>query len=152
MIEAKLTPAQLRRIEKAIEKLGDVKRVDQLVVKASRIAANSLLIRPAKALTPKRSGLLRKSCKVRNVKKKNGSVGVSIGYSAKDFTGEGFYGSFIEYGWKAGKRRKGKESADSRKKIPGQFNLKKVAEQNGDAATAMALKLINQNLTALIGK
>jgi hypothetical protein len=30
--------------------------------------------------------------------------------------------------------------------------LKKVADQNGEAATALALKLINQNLTALIGK
>jgi hypothetical protein len=143
MIEAKLTPAQLRRIEKAIEKLSDAKTVDQLVVKASRIAANSVLIGPAKALTPKRSGRLRRSCKVRTLKKRSGSVGVSVGYSDKEFTGDAFYGGFIEYGWKAGKKGTG---------IAGQFNLKKVADQNGEAATALALKLINQNLTALIGK
>lgn len=146
MIEVKFTPRQLKSIETAISKLGDVKTANQVVSKAARIAAKVHLLPQSKKATPKQSGVLRKSTKIRAIKRKKDTAGVSIGYSDKDFTGDAFYGGFVEYGFKVGPRRLG----DARKSVKGQFNLKRVAEQNGNRAVQYALKLINDAMTKII--
>lgn len=106
------------------------------------------LVAPSKAATPTRTGKLKKSVKVRASNKK-GSIGIRVGYGEKSFTGETFYGSFLEFGWRVGKRPSknvaGTDS-DKRTKVPGKRMLGKVAEKEGpallDAAVASIAKRV----------
>ena len=138
MIEVRFTPAQLRSIEKAIDKLGDVKTANALVSRSARIAAKMFLLQPAKKATPKQTGQLRKSTKIRAIKRSKDAAGVRVGYSDQDFVGDQFYGAFVEYGYRVGPRRLG----DARTKVEGQGNLKRVADNNGAAAADKAARLI----------
>lgn len=153
MLSVKFSKAQLRSIEKAISKLGDSKTANQIVSKAARVSAKLHLLPQSKAATPvskapvKRGvkskpkpppGRLRKSTKIRTIKRKQNSAGVSVGYADKDFTGDVFYGGFIEYGFRVGDRKLG----NSRTQVKGQGNLRKVAQANGAKAAEYAAKLI----------
>lgn len=138
MLSVKFSKAQLRSIEKAISKLGDSKTANQIVSKAARVSAKLHLLPQSKASTPVQSGALRKSTKIRAIKRKKNSAGVSVGYADKDFTGDVFYGGFIEYGFRVGDRKLG----NSRTQVKGQGNLRKVAQANGAKAAEYAAKLI----------
>ncbi len=132
MIEAKFDVSQTANLLKELKQLpGKVQR--KILVQESRKAAKTYLLGQAKNAVPKQTGALRKSIKVRALKRSRVRVGVRIGMAEKDFAGETFYGSFLEYGWKAGKRRS-KASVDDRKQIPAKYYLKKVVEQHGDNA------------------
>jgi HK97 gp10 family phage protein len=54
----------------------------------------------ARAKAPVKTGKLRKSIRLRAAKRlMRGSVGIVVEAGGKDFTGDTFYGSFIEYGF-----------------------------------------------------
>lgn len=142
MIEVKFSPAQLRSIDRMVSKLGDAKTANALVSKAARIAARKHLLPQSKQATPRQTGALRKNTKIRAMKRSRVGAGVRVGYSDKDFAGEGFYGSFVEYGYRVGPRKLG----ETRTKVEGQKNLKKVAAQNGPKAVDEATKLIARSM------
>lgn len=103
MIEAKFDVSQTANLLKALKQFpGKVQR--KILVQESRKAAKTYLLGQAKNAVPKQTGALRKSIKVRALKRSRVRVGVRIGMAEKDFTGETFYGSFLEYGWRVGKR------------------------------------------------
>lgn len=73
--------------------------------KASRTALKPVADQ-AKANAPKRSGRLRRSIKVRALKRSRSRIGSRVTSSGTDnnFKGRTFYGAFQEFGWKAGRR------------------------------------------------
>jgi HK97 gp10 family phage protein len=81
------------------------------LTKAARMAMRPLL-QAAKANAPKASGALRKSIKMRAMKRnRRGVVGVYVATGEKFFKGDQFYGGFQEFGWKTGPRRPSKEGS-----------------------------------------
>lgn len=96
--DAKLL-ATLRGLEK--------KHAKAVVRKASRKAAKPI-VAAARANAPVKTGALRKSIKVRAIKRSRSRIGVRIGTSGHEsaFVGKQFYGAFQEYGWFTGKRTK----------------------------------------------
>jgi HK97 gp10 family phage protein len=122
---------------------GLPKKIRNKILREELRKAAKTLIAPSKAATPVRTGKLRKSVKVRSVKNAKGtkaankSIQFAVGYSDKNFQGDTFYGSFLEFGWRVGKRQsKAKKAIDTRKKIPGRRMLGKVAEAKGPALLA----------------
>ena len=108
-----------------------------------------------KATAPRRTGRLSRSVKVRSLKRSRVRVGsrVTVSGTASNFKGRGFYGGFIEFGWKAGRRvrnvdlgleRGAKRSAahrataearnNSRKQVPATNWMKKAAQAKRQAA------------------
>lgn len=69
----------------------------QIVKQALRNGAKVILA-AAKANVPVRSGALKKSLKVRAMKKRRHSYGVMVATSDDWFKGEQFYGAFLEFG------------------------------------------------------
>lgn len=82
--------------------------------------AGKIYAEAAKARAPVDTGQLRRSIKVRALKRSRTAVGVTVGTSKKDYTGDQFYAAFIEYGHKLGKRKRGGNAGDSdnRKQVP----------------------------------
>lgn len=143
---------------------------NKILREESERAANRHLILQAANATPFKTGELLKSLKVRKMKRSRRGIGVRIGYGDEDFKGDTFYGAFLEYGWRSGKRtaeqlraqnymskiknrptvgsKRGRrrnpllklayqkilEATDQRKKIPGRYMLKGVAERHGPEA------------------
>lgn len=84
--------AALAEIPKAMEK--------KILARAMRDAAKPMLD-DAKRLAPVLTGQLRKSIKIRSIKRnRKGRVGVVISTEKGFFKGETFYGAFLEFGTK----------------------------------------------------
>ena len=67
------------------------------VMRTLRMAARPILTR-AKALVPVETGALKKSLKIRALKKRKHSHGVMVATSKGWFAGDEFYGAFVEFG------------------------------------------------------
>jgi HK97 gp10 family phage protein len=130
MITAQADPRQIGKIRSMLINLP--KKIRNKILREEMRKAAKTLVAPAKAATPVLSGKLRKSVKVRAAKKLKQSIGVTIGYSEKPFTGDTFYGAFLEWGWRIGKRpSRAKRATDTRTQVPGRRMLGNVAESKG---------------------
>lgn len=76
-----------------------------IIRKAARESLRPVLA-DVKATAPTRSGRLKRSIRLRAITRSRSRVGARVTTSATDnlFAGKTYYGGFIEYGWKAGKR------------------------------------------------
>jgi HK97 gp10 family phage protein len=90
----------------------------------------------AKALAPVRTGKLQSSVKVRSGKSKKGVIKINVGIGAKDFQGETFYGGFVEWLHRIGKRSLG----DARKVVPANPFMEKAFEASKDNAQVKAIE------------
>lgn len=132
MITAQLDAKQVAKINRMLTALP--KKIRNKILREELRKGAKTLLPASKAATPARTGKLRRSVKVRAVKRSRKSVGVLVGYNDKAYAGDTFYGAFLEWGWKQGKRpsrvvRGG--ASDNRKEIPGRRMLGNVAEAKG---------------------
>lgn len=76
------------------------------VLGATREAAK-LIQAEVKRTVPKRTGLLRKSVRVRSIKRSRKRIGVRVTTSRfnSNYQGKAFYGAFLEFGWKTKPRK-----------------------------------------------
>jgi hypothetical protein len=125
---------QLARLNRMLLQLP--KKIRNKVLRVELRRAAKELVKPNKDATPVRTGLLRKSVKVRSIRSRT-DIGFTTGYSEKNFVGKTFYGAFLEFGWKAGKRPS-RTQKDNRIKIPARRMLGKVAEAKGPSLLVSA--------------
>ncbi|QDV26746.1 HK97 gp10 family phage protein [Aureliella helgolandensis] len=151
-------------------KLASLKTTEakKLIRKASRTALKPVQ-EEAKRLAPVKSGRLRRSIKVRALKRSRSRVGSRVTTNGNDnlFKGRIYYGGFAEYGWKAGRRATNADLGVSRQKrrtllqrlqveihnskrraIPGRFFMKRAAKSKRSAA----LGIYRRELSAAIRK
>ena len=109
----------------------------------------------ARALCPVREGKLRRSIKIRAIRRSRTRVGMRVTTSKSDnaFTGKTYYGGFINWGWKVGKRRRislrrsrRDTGADTRKKIAGTRFMNRAAQRT----RYTALRLYSRGIVAYI--
>jgi hypothetical protein len=138
---------QARAVDRMLKNLPKGIR-NKILREELRKSAKSM-VGPAKAATPLgETGRLRKSVKVRAMKRSRKSVGVVVGYGDKSFSGTTFYGSFLEWGWRIGKRpSRANKATDTRKKVEGRFMLTRVAEKLGPGVISRALTAIGYRIT-----
>lgn len=86
--------------------------------KAARLAVHSV------------TGTLVSNIKVRAGKRKKGYVTIKVSIGKKTWTGDAFYGSFVELGHKLGHRKLGKK----RRSIKGEHFLEHTAEETAPKA------------------
>jgi len=164
MIEAKLVDFQVRALQRMLENVP--KKLRNKILRQELRKGAKILVPPSKAATTVRTGTLRRAVKVRAQKRSQKSVGVFVGYSEKGFTGDTFYGAFLEWGWRGGRRKSGKEVLggrkkrrftqeqrdavqavnDSRVKNPGRFFLTRVANRRGPAVLTSVIKAVSKRV------
>lgn len=127
---------QLKRIVSLSRVIPTALR-NKIIRQETRAAAKLVLLPAAKQTIPVRTGKLRKSIKIRAIKRSRVNSGVRLALSGEGFTGDAFYGGFIEYGFRPG-RRPGKGKADTRRKVAGRETLRDVARRHGLRAANMA--------------
>lgn len=73
--------------------------------KASRVSLKPMAV-AMRSAAPRRTGRLSRAVKVRAMARSRVRVGskVSVTGNATSFAGKAFYGGFLEWGWRAGKR------------------------------------------------
>ena len=133
------------KVRKQLESLGP--RVAKNVLRQAIRPAAKLIQGTAKSLVDVDKGNLKKSIKVRSLKRSRTRVGMTIATSASDnlFKGKTFYGGFLEYGYRRGKRtneikraqKKKKSVADSRPEVPPRPFMKPAFDAKRDKAGAM---------------
>jgi HK97 gp10 family phage protein len=138
MIEAK----GIQQVQQALKELDD--KVSRSILRKGLRQGAKVVLAAAKADAPERTGRLKRNLKVRNKKGGKGKAALSVGAAAKDFTGEAFYSSFIEYGYSTRPSVTGKNAI--RKKIPGQHFLKKAFEQTGEQAISTTIESWQQQI------
>ena len=66
----------------------------------------SLILGPARANAPEKTGAMKRAIKVKSRKSRKGTVAIGVVLGAGFFKGDEFYGAFQEFGWHAGSRRR----------------------------------------------
>lgn len=124
----------LRGEKGLLKALAELKTTGQksAVKKAMRKAAKPIQ-KAAQQLAPKRTGQLRRSIKVRAMRRSRVRFGVRVVTSPGKnlFTGKTFYGAFQEFGWKTGKR-----GSEKRRPVEGKHFLEEAAKQTESRVTA----------------
>jgi HK97 gp10 family phage protein len=116
--------------------------------RALRDGAKEILLQ-AKANVPVRSGRLKKSLKVRAGKqRKKETISVLVSTGKKWFTGDTFYGAFVEFGHRFGRRRLG----NSRRKVDGKRFVERAYEERREAAATRVLDSLRTGIEAEAGK
>lgn len=110
-IKATITLKGGLKLERTLRELP--KRVANKVVSKSLRAGAKVTQQATKAAAPVRTGLLKSSIKVRATKRKKGRIGIAVQIKGGDYKGKAFYGSFIEYGYRKGKRGRGLKRAQA---------------------------------------
>jgi len=85
-----------KELERKLKQL-EPKVAKKIVRQSLRKAAKPILTR-AKQLVPVITGALKKSLKVRAMRRKKGRYGIMVGTAAGWFVGKTFYGGFVEFG------------------------------------------------------
>jgi hypothetical protein len=140
-----------------------------VIRKAAREALRPVLA-ATKSSAPKRSGRLQKSVRLRAITRSRTRVGARVTTSGSDnvFGGKTYYGGFLEYGWKAGKRatnasvgaskskrrtvsqKAAAEAANAaRRQIPGKHWMKEAADSKQSLAMSIYEIEIEKGLLAL---
>lgn len=117
------------------------KQANEAIRKAARPALQPTLA-AAKSMAPKRSGALSSSIKIRAIRRSRTRVGMRVTTAKSDsqFSGKTFYGGFIIWGRRIGKRTRRiklanrKDSYDSRGKVAANNFLKRAADRTRSTA------------------
>ena len=133
MIVANIKLQGARRLDRKLRMLPT--RLAKKGIRQGLRAGAKIVHAQAVANAPVDTELLKKSLKVRAIKRRRGSIGVAVQTKDGNFKGETFYGAFQELGWKHGSRKLG----NARKQIPGKHYMKRAAEsKKEEAAQAVA--------------
>lgn len=73
-------------------------KVEKKITRQALRAGAKVIAKEAKARAPVDTGMLRSKIKVWALKRSRKRIGVLVGTSAKEYTGDQFYGAFVEYG------------------------------------------------------
>ena len=113
----------VNKINEAFRRFGQKTAVEAMGF-GLKAAARDLYM-AERASVPAKSGQAQAALKINEPHETEGKLSVSVGSTAKDYTGKYFYLSFLEYGWQAGKRRRGLKNAYAtlRKFTPGRINM-----------------------------
>lgn len=125
--------------------------------RASRAAAKPIRD-AARRNAPSDTGRLARSIKVRAARRSRSRVGIRVTTGdGGEFTGKSYYGGFLEYGFRRGKRtagirraqrRKTAAAGDSRPEVPGVHFMRRAADEQRAAAAAIFNRVIRAEIAA----
>ena len=149
-----------KQLERALRTMSR-KESTKAIKKATR-AGSKLITQTTKALAPRKTGQLRRAIKTRVLKTRRRKFGAeSIGtvtvLGQGFFKGDEFYGAFLEFGYRRGKRQSVRETEffrgeDVRKKIPGIHFMERGAKQSGTRAGTLAARIMQKEILAAAAK
>jgi len=131
-VTVKFDVRKLNRKLKTLESKVEKKLTRQALRAGARVIAKE-----AKLRAPVDTGTLRSKIKVWALKRSRTRIGVLVGTSAKDYTGNQFYGAFAEYGTKD---------------IPAKPYLGPAADAKGSEAAKVVEKTLAEGIEREINK
>jgi len=88
----------VRKLNKKLKQLES--KLEKKIIRQALRAGAKVVAKEAKQLAPVDTGELKSKIKVWALKRSRKKIGVLVGTSAKEYTGDQFYAAFIEYGTK----------------------------------------------------
>ena len=140
MVEVEVNNADLAALDRKLKALA-YPEARGIVSKSLRAGAK-LEQAAAIAAAPTLTGKLKSNIKVRAGKRTKGYVTIHVIIGKKWWTGDAFYGAFVEWGHRLGSRKLGTK----RRKIAGEHFLEYTAEETAPAA----INLIAETTKTLI--
>lgn len=122
------------------------KQAKSVFRKSARPALKPVLAE-ARSQAPTKTGTLRRSIKIKALKRSRSAIGLRIttGTDTSDFQGRAFYGGFQEYGWKVGSRNLG----DNRTQVKGLHFMRNAARKKQAEAIRIYKSELVKNIMAL---
>jgi len=88
----------VRKLNKKLKQLES--KIEKKIIRQALRAGAKVIAKEAKQLAPVDTGELKSKIKVWALKRSRKKIGVLVGTSAKEYTGDQFYAAFVEYGTK----------------------------------------------------
>lgn len=129
-------------------------RIAKKVIRQAVRPAAKLIQSAAKSFVAVDTGALKKSIKVRALKRSQTRIGMTVATNAGDnfFKGRTFYGGFLEFGFRRGKRSGALRDyikatgEDPRGEVPPRPFMKKAFEAQRDQAGAMIVSILRAGI------
>lgn len=90
----------LALLDQIVDEAGGAKSINAALRKATRKAAKNIILTAVQGAIPVDTGELEDALQVRAIKGKKGRIGHTVGFPDPLFTGDTFYGGFLEFGFK----------------------------------------------------
>jgi HK97 gp10 family phage protein len=136
----------LTEVTQALKELD--RKVQKSILRKGLRAGAKVMLSPARAGAPDRTGRIRRNIKVRAGRSSKGRVSISVGVNARDFTGPAFYAAFVLLGHKVGSRRLG----NKRTSVPANNFLERAFDQAHQQATDVAVQTMANLIEQQAGK
>jgi HK97 gp10 family phage protein len=146
---------QIHGHEEVMQRLRDLdEKTEKQIFRVGLKAGANVVLPVAESLAPERSGRMRANLKVRNGGSNKKRVRISVGASAKDFSGPAFYTGFVLWGHKIGKRIRRallriRPELDARKTVPGDDFIKHAYDETKQAALDTAMSTMAQQIESI---
>jgi HK97 gp10 family phage protein len=128
----------LELLDQIVDEQGGAKSINAVLRKATRRAAKTIILPAVKDAIPVDTGDLEDALQVRAIKGKRGRIGHTVGFPDPLFKGDTFYGGFLEFGYRRGKRPTNKRTraTDARPYVPADKFLRRSLYENETAVLA----------------
>jgi HK97 gp10 family phage protein len=130
----------------------DKKVAKQISSQALRAGAK-VMLDATRRITPVISGTLKRSLKVRAGKRKKDRVSFQVQTRDGDYKGETFYGAFVNFGHRVGKRKARRNSRtfnDTRKEVPANPFMARGFELSKNAALSKVTDVLKSGIEAAV--
>ena len=145
-IDDKLVAGAVKKINKALKTIEPRAR-KKAMTRAARSAMKPILTK-VRSNAPKMTSALRKSIRMRALKRRRSSMGVTVATKDDWFKGDEYYGAFQEFSWKTGSRKQSKSGA-TRKQIPGLHFVEDAFKASGNGALRRFLVQVPKEIEKL---
>jgi HK97 gp10 family phage protein len=117
-------------------------RVANKVIRQSLRIGTKIILAETVAKAPVNTGLLKKTLKVRAMKRRRNQIGVQVITEGGFYQGKAFYGAFLEFGHKAGPRKLG----NKRQQVPAKPFIKPAFDAVKEQAASVILQAMKQGI------
>lgn len=139
---------QVKGADKIIRGLFEIEpRMARKVVRQSLRKGLNPIQRLAKSDAPVKTGLVKKSIKIRAVKRKKDRIAMKVTIGKDNFVGKAFYGAFQEFGYKHGSR---KLPPEQRPEVPGKHFMQEAFTHGAPIAEAITLGALKQGFDSVV--
>ena len=141
--ETLFTIEGIEEIQRAFAQLP--KKVATKIIRKSVRESLRPMMTAVKALTPKKTGALARSTKIRAItKRKRGSIAIEVRQGER--ANQIFYGGFLNYGTKGGHSKRRKSTRGVNKGIKGRHYFEQAFEQTKDHVGSDVAKRISDGI------
>ncbi len=158
MVQVRLKIEGGKELAKALEELPE--KMQRKILRPAMFQAAAVVLSEARIQAPRKTGLLSSTLTAKVSLSRKGELKGTVRTKAGDYQGKTFYGSFQEYGWRAGSRKKygishkkgARSSTDLRPKVDANPFMRRAFDRTANQSVQIFTDMVREGVTKTLTK